>query len=81
MKNRPNDGLVDFELQEKQNAKGLGRKELPNEYQIDITGKSLEQVLAESLEIILHNDSALEYDYEKPDKQFFYSWVPSNGLR
>ena len=81
MKNRPNGGLVDFELQEKCNAKAINRIALPNEYTIDITGKSPEQVLSAALEIIAKNNTLFEYDYEKPDKHLFYSWVFSNGLR
>ena len=81
MKHRPNNGLVDFVLQEKCNAKAIAREELPNEHRIDIDGKTVENVLSEAMEIILENDSLLEYDYEKPDKQLFYSWIFCHGLR
>jgi len=81
MKNRPNNGLIDFELQEKLNTKMLTRPNLPNEHTIDVTGKNQDQVLSEALEMILNTESLFEYDYTKPDKQHFYSWVPANGLR
>ena len=81
MKNRSNSGLIDFELQEKCNAKALNRAALPNEHLIDVTGKTPEEVLEEAMDIVLYNGSLTEYDYEKPDKQLFYSWVFSNGLR
>ena len=81
MKTRPDGGLIDFTLQEKCNTKNLNREALPNEYQIDIAGKTPEQVLSEAMEIILHSNSLIEYDYKRPDKHLFYSWVFSNKLR
>ena len=81
MKHRPNNGLIDYELQKKCNAKNLGRACLPNEHVIDIAGKTAAQVLAEALKIIENSEPLLDYAYEMPDKSNFYSWVPSNGLR
>ena len=81
MKNRPNNGLVDYELQEKCNKKNLLRPCLPNEYLIDIVGMTEKQVLEVALEIIINKESDMGYDYQKPDKSFFYSWVYSNNLR
>ena len=81
MKNRPNNGLIDYELQQKTNDKNLMRQPLINEVEIDVAGKSIEQVLAEAIEIIDTREPDLEYEYEKPPKEFFYSWIFSNGLR
>jgi len=81
MKNRPNNGLIDYELQEKMNAKNRWRAPLINEVELDVTGKSIEQVLEEAIRIIENTPSQLEYEYEKPPKELFYSWVFANGLR
>lgn len=81
MKNRPNGGLIDYELQKKCNEKVMGRPLLPNEHVIDITGKSEQQVLEDALQILQNAPSLIEYDYTKPEKELFYSWVFSNGLR
>jgi cytidylate kinase len=81
MKHRPNNGLIDYELQEKCNNKNLARPCLPNECMIDISGMTSEQVLTRAIEIIDTQPVLLNYNYEKPDKSLFYSWVFSNGLR
>ena len=81
MKNRPNNGLIDYELQEKMNEKNRKRAPLVNEVELDVTGKSIEQVLEEAIQIIETTPSKLEYEYEKPPKDLFYSWVFANGLR
>ena len=80
MKNRGN-GLIDFELLEKMSQKINARKCLVNEFELDIAGKTVEQVFIEALEIIEHKEIKMEYDYVKPKKELFYSWVFSNGLR
>ena len=81
MKNRPNNGLIDFELQEKMNEKNLKRTALVNEVEIDVAGKTAEDVLKQAIELIDTSIPVLEYDYEKPPKELFYSWVFANGLR
>ena len=81
MKNRPNGGLVDFVLQEKCNQKNLSRELLPNEHLIDVAELSKEDVLKRALDILAHAVPVLIYDYQKPEKCKFYSWVFSNGLR
>ena len=81
MKNRPNNGLIDYELQEKTNTKNINRATLVNEVEIDVAGKTIEQVLEEAIEIIDTRIPELEYEYEKPPKELFYSWVFANGLR
>lgn len=81
MKNRPNNGLVDFELQQKMNEKNVKRKPLVNEIEIDVTGKLIDEVLQQAINMIDTTASLIDYDYTKPPKEMFYSWVLSNGLR
>ena len=81
MKNSPNNGLIDYELQQKTNDKNLKRDPLVNEVEIDVSGKSIEEVLNEAIEIIDTTESLLDYEYVKPPKELFYSWVFANGLR
>ena len=81
MKNRPQGGLIDYELQEKCNAKNLSRPPLINEHTIDIAGLSTEEVLKKAAVILETTDPLLDYEYEKPPKELFYSWVFANGLR
>ncbi len=81
MKNRPKNGLIDFELQEKMNTKNIKRKPLINEVEIDIAGKSIEEVLEQAINIIETTPSCFDYEYTKPPKERFYSWVFKNGLR
>ena len=81
MKNRPNNVLIDYELQEKMNDKNIKRKPLINEVEIDVAGKTIEEVLEQAVNIIEATCSKLEYEYEKPSKDLFYSWVFANGLR
>ena len=57
------------------------RKCLVNEFELDIAGKTVEQVFIEALEIIEHKEIKMEYDYVKPKKELFDYWVFSNGLR
>ena len=81
MKNRPNGGLIDYDLQKKCNDKVIDRPLLPNEYVIDITGKHEEAVLKEAISILQNAVPVSDYNYTKPEKELFYSWVFSNGLR
>lgn len=81
MKNRPDDGLIDYELQRELNEKNLKRPLLINEIEIDVTGLSESDVLQKAIDSIETTESLLEYDYQKPPKDMFYSWVFSNGLR
>jgi len=41
MENRPNNGLIDFELQQKINNKNISRTPLVNEMELDVTGLQL----------------------------------------
>ena len=81
MENRPNNGLIDFELQRKMNEKNIKRDSLINEVEIDVAGKSIQEVLEQAINIIETTPSILEYEYTKPSKEMFYSWVFANGLR
>ncbi len=81
MKNRPNGGLIDYDLQRNLNEKNLKRPLLINEIEINITGLSENEVLQKAIHTIETTESLLEYDYKKPPKEMFYSWVFSNGLR
>lgn len=71
----------DFELLEKMTKKINQRPLLVNEFEIDVAGKSPEQVLKEAILLIDTAQTRTEYAYEKPPKEQFYSWVHSNGLR
>ncbi len=81
MRNRPNNGLIDFDLQKKMNEKNIKRNPLINEIEIDVAGKSIGEVLEHSINIIETTPSCFDYEYEKPPKEMFYSWVFVNGLR
>ncbi len=81
MRNRPEGGLIDFELQEKMNQKNLERAPLVNEAELDVAGRSAEEVLAQAVRIVDTTPSLREYEYVKPPKELFYSWVFANGLR
>ena len=81
MQNRPNHGLIDYELQKKMNEKNINRSPLINEIEIDIAGKSIGEVLEQAIKIIETTPSQLDYEYIKPPKEMFYSWVVANGLR
>lgn len=75
------DGLIDFELLEKMHRKIINRPLLVNEVLIDVAGKSPDEVLEEALARIVDTPARLDYEYSKPPKDMFYSWVFSNGLR
>ncbi len=81
MRNRPNNGLIDFELQKKMIEKNMKRNPLINEVEIDVAGKSIGEVLEQSINIIETTPSCFDYEYEKSPKEMFYSWVFANGLR
>ena len=80
MKNRE-DGLIDFTVLEKSYNKINNRQLLVNEFCIDIAGKSQDTILSEAIDLIDNAKILFEYDYTKPPKESFYSWIHSNGLR
>lgn len=81
MRNRPNNGLKDFDLQKKMNEKNRARPPLINEVEIDVAGKSIEEVRKQAINKIETTPACLAYEYTKPPKELFYSWVFANGLR
>lgn len=80
MENRKN-GLIDYELQRKCSDKVNKRPLLINEAEIDVTNKTSQQVLNEAVKIIDNTETLMDYIYQKPKKDLFYSWVFSNELR
>lgn len=80
MENRKN-GLIDYELQRKCSDKVNKRPLLINEVEIDTTNKTSQQVLDEAIRVIDNTETLIEYIYQKPKKDLFYSWVFSNELR
>ena len=80
MENRKN-GLIDYELQRKCSEKVNKRTLLINEVEIYVTNKTSQQVLDEAIKMIDNTETLMEYDYQKPKRELFYSWVFSNGLR
>ena len=80
MQRRPS-GLIDFELQEKSSQKILQRPLLPNEKELDTAGLTADEVLEKAAEMIKTFEPLMDYAYEKPPREWFYSWVPANGLR
>ena len=81
MISRGENGLVDLELLEVSTRKIMNRELLPNEVLIDVANKTKEEVLKEAINIIDNYDPILDYEYVLPDKNLFYSWVQSDGLR
>ena len=81
MRDRPEGGLIDYELQKKSNDKISTRDPLINEYVLDVTGLDISRVVEEAVHIIESSVPLTEYEYVKPEKDLFYSWVFSNGLR
>ncbi len=81
MRNRPGGGLIDFELQKKLNDKNIRRKPLVNEVELDVTGKSIDEVLKQAINAVEAATPKLDYEYTKPPKEQFYSWVFANNLR
>lgn len=81
MSDRPKGGLIDYELQRKSNGKISTRKPLINEHVLDVTGIDTSRVLEKAVKIIDGAVPLTEYEYTKPEKDLFYSWVFSNGLR
>ncbi len=73
-------GLYLPDYVERSNAVIMNRKLLPNEVQLDIAGKTKEEVLQEAIRIIDNFEPLTEYDYELPDEKEFLSWVQSRKL-
>lgn len=74
MQNRKH-GLIDIKLLEESTKLINNRDLLINEYSIDIANKSEEQVFSEALNLICKKESLINYNYVKPNKKLFYTWV------
>jgi hypothetical protein len=73
-------GLYAPDYVERSNSVIMNRKLLPNEVQIDVAGKSREEVLAEAIKIIDNFESMKDYNYELDDEHNYLSWVKSRQL-
>jgi hypothetical protein len=73
-------GLYAPDYVERSNSVIMNRKLLPNEVQIDVAGKSREEVLAEAIKIIDNFESMKDYNYELDDEHNYLSWVQSRQL-
>jgi len=80
MFNRDN-GLIDEGLLEELTHKVMNRVPLVDEYCVDIKGKTPEEVAKEAIVLIDDQETLMEYEYIKPEKEKFYSWVWNDGLR
>ncbi len=73
-------GLYIKNYQANNNTKIRNRPLLPNEFIIDINGKNEKEVLNEAINLIDNADTLLSYQYKKPDKNLFCSWIQSYNL-
>lgn len=82
MENRHNNegGLYCPDYVERANSVISKRKLLPNEVQIDVAGKSKEEVLKEAIEIIDNYIPILDYEYDLDEEKNYLSWVQSKKL-
>lgn len=63
----------DYRRQEK-----YPRPLLPNKVVIDVTNKSADEVFNLAIEKIDNTKSLLNYEYNKPDKKCFGTWVKAD---
>lgn len=82
MEHRKNNegGLYVPDYVERANSVIMNRKLLPNEVQIDVAGKTKEQVLEEAIKVIDGFKPITDYDYELDDEKNYLSWVQSRQL-
>ncbi len=73
-------GLFAPDYIERSNYVIMNRKLLPNEVQIDIAGKTKEEVLKEAISIIDNFEPLMDYQYELDDENNYLSWVQSRKL-
>lgn len=73
-------GLFVPDYVERANAVIMSRKLLPNEVQIDVSGKTKEEVLQEAIGIIDNFVPQTDYEYELDDEKNYLSWVQSKNL-
>lgn len=74
-------GLFDLNNVVRSNEVIMGRSLLPNEYVIDVNGKTEKQVFNEAVKIINSSKPLTDYKYKMPSKNNFLSWVKSNNLK
>ena len=74
------EGLIDEDMIEKdyKRKQKYPQPILPNEYEINVTNKTPEEVFEMAKEIIDSKKSKLNYDYVKPDKKCFATWVQAD---
>ena len=82
MEHRKNNegGLFRPEYIERSNSMIKSRNLLPNEVQVDIAGKSKEEVLTEVVKLIDNFKPVKDYTYELDDEKHYLSWVQSRKL-
>ncbi|MDE6635834.1 MAG: AAA family ATPase [Lachnospiraceae bacterium] len=82
MINRHNNegGLYAPDYVERSNYVIMHRNLLPNEVQIDVAGKTKEDVLNEAINIIDDFEPKTDYVYELDDEHNYLSWVQSRQL-
>ncbi len=62
------------------NAVISARPLLPNEVELDVAGKTKEEVFRQAVDIIDRFTPALAYEYVLPPENWFLSWVQSRNL-
>ncbi len=79
MQNRENEGygLIDYKMLDNDYAREINhpRNKLPNEFIIDVTGKTPEEVEKEAINILDNNSAVIEYNYIMPPKECFGTWI------
>ncbi len=73
-------GLYAPDRVERSNEVIRSRRLLPNEVQIDVAGKTKEEVLAEAIGIIDRFQPDKEYVYTPDDERHYLSWVQGRWL-
>lgn len=73
-------GLFAPDYVERSNYVIMSRELLPNEVQIDVAGKTKEEVFYEAVNRIDQFDPLLDYRYELDDEHHYLSWVQSRQL-
>ena len=71
MKNRPDNGLIDYEVQEKMKAKNSAGKPLVNEVEPDMIGKTAEKVRSKAMDLMDTVNPELDTDMKSLQKSGF----------
>lgn len=82
MKNRGK-GLIDFNMlnDDYKRAQKYPRPLLPNEIRIDVTNKNADEVFEIAKVELTKTKSLLSYNYVKPDKKCFGTWVQADQTK